>query len=229
MANGWGPRNGEEMFADIYQKLRTAGRNPRFDQYLGEVPGAIDASGGHDVSPATDFFIDGLDDDYPLPQPPPPDTPPPTGEDAAPVDGLLEGGSSTGNMDAVSSSITSPSGYPTYSNWSIFGNDFGATTSGDIINVPVGTYIAQVKLNGTISPVQTDLILGLNLFSPSAYVTQEFHIPMLSTSQPGNGYSAGPWPVVDLTEGQLSVSVYFAISGTPTVTGTCTLLLTKLS
>lgn len=84
MPNGWAPNTGEEMIGDIYQRLRILARH-RHPKNFGEIPGAIDASGGIDVSPATDNYTEGPDDAFPAAAPPIQGTPPPQGQDAGPV------------------------------------------------------------------------------------------------------------------------------------------------
>lgn len=84
MANGWAPRNGDELISDIYQRLRILQRH-RHPQNFGEIAGSIDASGGHDISPVSDYYVEGQDQDYAIPDVPDSTSTPPSGEDSSPV------------------------------------------------------------------------------------------------------------------------------------------------
>lgn len=82
-SNQWGPRNGEELFSDLYQRLRILDRN-RSHGIVGPMPDAIDASGGEDVIDTIDFYVEGQEQ-YVIPPEPVPGTPPPVTEDASPM------------------------------------------------------------------------------------------------------------------------------------------------
>lgn len=81
--NQWGPRTGEEMVSDIYQRLRILDRN-RSRPIVGPAPWAIDASGGQDITDTINFYIEG-EEQYVIPEPPPLTASPPASEDASPM------------------------------------------------------------------------------------------------------------------------------------------------
>lgn len=130
---------------------------------------------------------------------------------------------------AESSSLTLPSGYPSFSAWTFFDDaiGLGETSDSAIFTVPPGIYMARVYVDISVSG-GADFWLSANIFSASAYVTQEFPINLAGLSYHTASYTIGPLPVMNVEGGQMSVS-FFSRSGTaPTVSGQCTYNLVKL-
>lgn len=134
-------------------------------------------------------------------------------------------------LDAESTHMGSESGYPSFDSWTIYGNEVGATTSGVYLVVPTGVYMAQVKLDLTVTTPQDDFSMGLNLFDSSSYVTQEMPLAIVRASGGVlTAITAGPWPI-ETTNGYLSVSFYYPDSpGVPAFAASpkCSIILTKI-
>jgi hypothetical protein len=136
-----------------------------------------------------------------------------------------------GVVIASSSTFSSPSGYPSFDDWTFEENTVGATTTGDhIFNIPAGTYVGRLRLDVTVTSPQYDHSISCNIFSSSAYVTYEFPAPVVRTS--GDlvaDYAIGNMPV-ETGQGDMSVSFFYPESaGVPSVAGSCTYFLQRIA
>lgn len=235
--NGWLPMTGEDYFAWVNQKMRLLERKA-VTVPINVIEGAVDGSGGMDVE-GMESYIEGVDDEYPSSPPPPGSLPPADVETGGDDDGLAGVGTEDteivetagmvwASVESNTITTTGTSGYPSFTDWTIFDYGVGVTggSAAHLFVVPPGLYMAKLYFSSlTITSPQSDLSCSANIFNASAFVTHEFPISPRPYS-----WTIGPLPVDESNSGQLSVSFYYPVTaGVPAITaGSCSYIIAKV-